>query len=78
LKELEQWLRGLEWNMKNAVRLTEKDRVDFKVVEGRFDEWYKKLQAGQQASVDALIKTNMRALKIFGPNAKITEVNQSI
>lgn len=75
MKELDQWLRGVDWNTKNASRLTDDDRAAFRKVEARFDEWYKNLDSKQKKSVDAIINSIMISLRVMGPNAEIKLVD---
>ena len=62
----ERWLRGVEWNIKNSVLLTEKDRVDFAVVEAEFDRWYAGLAQDQRDVVDRQIKITAMARRVCG------------
>lgn len=71
----DQWLRGVEWNIKNSVLLTENDIAAFRKVEARFDEWYKNLDPKQKKSVDAIINSMMISLRVMGPNAQIKFVD---
>lgn len=72
---LDKWIRGVAWNVKNYVRLTDKDRADWLVVEIEFDEWYNGLSEHDKNMADEQIRILSLALRIFGPGLKITDVD---
>lgn len=68
---LKQYLKAVEWNIRNHAKMTAKDWEDFRRLESEFDIWVGGLPVAERDSVFDQIRAVTIALKIFGQDAKL-------